>query len=268
MKITFPPDDPSECGGWRNSRQYEALPELTPIVTYVVMMWCCAAHIMGMMAGQEGFLAKQDQLGSLVYASPNIDPFWKLITSCFLHDPSNLMHILFNMMLFFTFSTLIERGIGSLYTALFILVTGLVCSSFGLSIEGPGIGMSGIVYAMCGFMWAAWPRWTGFLEKFKGSTVKFLLFWQVICFVLTYTGAYPVGNAAHISGLVLGYLIGSWACKGNKYGKIWMLSSFAFIGISVLIWFWSPWNVYWRRAAENPVQIEMLREQARTSSWY
>jgi len=116
-----------------------------------------------------------------------------------------------------------------LKTILFFVATGFVSSAISTAItQVPGVGMSGVVYALCGFMWTAWSRWTGFLEKFKGQTVKFLLFWQLICFVLTATGSYNVGNFSHISGMVYGALIGKWACMGNKNGKPWMLATLGF----------------------------------------
>lgn len=229
-KITFPPDDASEAGPLRNSRLYEAFPNIFPVFTYLVIMWCCVVYYMEYTAmNWDDALALRERFGGPIYQSPYHEPMWKFLTTVFFHDSKFMMHLLFNMMWIFTLGPLMERGIGTFKTVLFFAVTGFVSSAISSAIsEIPGIGMSGIVYALVGFMWTAWPRWTGFLEKFNGQTVKLLIFWQLICFILTATGGYNVANAAHISGMAYGALIGKWACTGNKHGKPWMLLTLSF----------------------------------------
>ncbi len=231
MKLSFPPDDASEAGPWRNSRLYEAFPVVLPVVSYLILLWCCVAYYLVYMVGKddiEAIMAMMRSLGSMTGVDPYSEPQWKFLTSCFIHDPFSMMHILFNMMWLIQLGPLMERGLGSLKTVLFVVAVGFVSSSVATAIEGPGVGMSGVVYALCGFMWTAWPRWTGFLEKFNGQTVKLLIFWQLICFVLTFMDYMNIGNVAHISGMVYGALIGKWACVGNEHGKGWMAATVGF----------------------------------------
>jgi len=275
MKITFPPDDPSEAGTWRNSRQYEALPNVFPVVTYLMVIWCVAAHFMAHRAGVDGDIAafhlKQDELGSMNLYNPWGEPAWKYLTSCFLHAGSGLIsiHLIFNMMWLFQLGPLMERGLGSMKFLLFVVATGFVSSTYGTSLEGSGIGMSGVVYAMVGFMWTAWPRWTGFLERFRGSTVKFMLFWQVLVILMAVFGETNISIAAHMSGMVLGALIGLWACHGNRYGMKWLAGSLAFTAIGVATIFWSPWSEFYRYNKMTGEQFESLSisEQVRYLSW-
>ena len=103
-----------------------------------------------------------------------------------------------------------ERGLGSVKTAGFICAAAFVSSTYQLVIGGPGIGFSGVVYAMGGFMWAAWPRYTGFLEGFNGHTLRLFLIWQGFCFILSWGNILPIGNTAHISGMLFGFLLGMW----------------------------------------------------------
>ena len=233
-KITLPPNDPSEAGPWRNSRLYEALPVIFPIFSLLVILWCCAVHYMAYSASSHGWasvLEVYSKLGGPIYQNPYHGDYHELkfLTACYFHNLNFFPHLLFNMMLIFTLGPLMERGIGIFKTVLFFVVTGFVSSSISGSVSGiTGIGMSGIVYALAGFMWTAWPRWTGFLERFSGKTIKLLIFWQLICFIMTWTGAYNFANAAHISGMIYGALIGQWACKGNKHGKPWMLLTISF----------------------------------------
>lgn len=228
MKLTFPPDNPSEAGPWRNSRLYEALPNVFPVFTYALMLWCSVAAFLVFSVGTEDIellVKTMNGLGSMTGADPYSEPKWKFLTSCFIHSPVSIFHIVFNMMWLLQLGPLMERGLGTAKAVLFVVVTGFVSSAISTAIERPGVGLSGVVYAYCGFMWTAWPRWTGFLEKFNGQTVKLMLFWQVLCFVLTYTGAMNIGNVAHISGMVYGAILGKWACMGNKQGKWWMAAS-------------------------------------------
>lgn len=267
MKITFPPDDISECGGWRNSRQYEALPVVFPIVTYLIMLWCVGNHMIGFIHSNGDILVFQNlqlKFGAMNHIDPWGDPVWKLLTSCFIHDPSSLIHLLFNMMWLFLLGPLMERGLGSLKFLFFVIVTGFTSSAFQLSLEGAGVGFSGVVYAMVGFMWAAWPRWTGFLEKFRGSTVKFLLIWQVVCFVVP---AMNVANTAHVSGMVIGGCIGLWACWGNRNGLKWFLVSCAIVAISIAVAFWSPWNILYKVKKWSMKENPTFEERANIEEW-
>lgn len=240
MKITFPPDHPAEAGPARNSRLYEAFPVVLPLFTYLLILWCCVVHYLlnSIDAGDPvAFSEMLYKLGLPVYADSYSDPMWKLLTGCFVH--LSFMHIAFNMMWLFQLGPLMERGIGTMKTILFVVATGFVSSAIATGIEGPGVGMSGVVYALGGFMWTAWPRWTGFLERFNGWTIKLMIFWQLICFIITLTSAMNIGNAmsignvAHISGMAYGAVIGKWACAGNERGKPWMLATVGFTLVGV-----------------------------------
>ena len=248
FKINFPPNSSNEAGPWRNSRLYEAFPVVFPGFSYLVILWCCVVYYliyMSMNAGDwQATLELYDKLGGPVYQNPYNEPIWKFLTACTFHDMGFIMHLLFNMMWIYTLGPLMERGIGTFKTVLFFVATGFVSSAIASAIsEVPGVGMSGIVYALVGFMWTAWPRWTGFLEKFNGQTVKLLIFWQILCFVLTWTGSYNISNSAHISGMIYGALIGKWACMGNKHGKPWMLATIGFtlFGVACAIKPLSAW---------------------------
>ena len=268
MKITFPPNDPSEAGTWRNSRLYEALPNTFPAVTYFIMFWCITAHWLASQQGGDNwleFMRAQNSLGGMNVLDPWGEPVWKYLGACFLHG--DLIHLVFNMMWIYQLCPLMERGLGSFKTLLFVVVTGFASSAFQTSFEGAGIGMSGVVYALVGFMWAAWPRWTGFLEKFRGQTVQFLLFWQVICIFISMgdISYMKIGNTAHISGMIVGGVIGLWACWGNKRGAKWMAVSALVVGASIAVALWSPWNIRYRfhkmesRIDLNPIEKHELK---------
>ena len=114
-----------------------------------------------------------------------------------------------------------------LETLAFFISAGFVSSTLQLFFGSPGIGFSGVVYAMGGFIWAAWPRYTGFLEGFTSNSLRWLLIWQALCFALSWGGMMPIANTAHISGMAFGFLAGLWACRGTRKGWYWLAATVA-----------------------------------------
>ena len=224
LRFQFPPDNPADAGPTYRSRLYERFADLLPVVTYSVMLWCVVVF----------FLLNKDQMGNAAYELAHMlglttrqdlaeGRWWGLVAAACIHF--NLWHIAFNMLWLFKLGSLMERGVGSLKTLAFFIAAAFVSSTLQLFIGGPGIGFSGVVYALAGFMWGAWPRYTGFLEGFSASTLRWLLIWQAICFLLSASGMMPIGNTAHISGMAFGFLVGLWACRGTKQGWYWLAAS-------------------------------------------
>ena len=184
LRFQFPPDNPADAGPTYRSRLYERFADLLPVVTYSVMLWCVVVFL----------LLNKDQVGNAAYELAHMlglttrqdlaeGRWWGLIAAACIHF--NLWHIAFNMLWLFKLGSLMERGVGSLKTLAFFIAAAFVSSTLQLFIGGPGIGFSGVVYALAGFMWGAWPRYTGFLEGFSASTLRWLLIWQAICFLLS-----------------------------------------------------------------------------------
>ena len=91
---------------------------------------------------------------------------------------------------------------------------------------GIGIGLSGVVYGIFGFMIGASPR-SPFLWWFVKKNAPMLIGWAVLCLVLTQTGVMSIGNGAHFGGLIYGAV----------YGLIYGLPKFRhiFFGLAILI---------------------------------
>ncbi|BDS06052.1 hypothetical protein NT6N_10920 [Oceaniferula spumae] len=239
LRFQFPPDDPADAGPTHRSRLYERFPDLLPVVSYGVLLWCGAVFLLLNRGDAENidYQALMRGLGGVNLLELHEGRWWGLIASAFVHE--HLWHIFFNMYWLIRFGTLMERGLGSLKTLAFFVAAAFVSSALQVvaSPQG-GIGFSGVVYAMGGFMWGAWPRFTGFLEGFNGSTLRWFLIWQGICFLLTWGGMLPIGNTAHISGMLFGILVGLWACRGTKRGWGWLLAAAAMLvlGVAIAIW--------------------------------
>ena len=61
------------------------------------------------------------------------------------------------------------------------------------------------------------------------------IIWQGLCFILTWGGLMPIGNTAHISGMIFGFLVGLWACKGTKRGWYWLTGAVLMVLVCVAL---------------------------------
>ncbi|MSR70068.1 MAG: rhomboid family intramembrane serine protease [Phycisphaerales bacterium] len=96
---------------------------------------------------------------------------WTLISYAFLHDPTGLSHVAFNMLFLWVFGGAVEDRLGSLWFAVFYLA-GAVAAAFGQMLIDPSpmIGASGAVAATTGAFAALCPR----------ANVRVLFFFSVI----------------------------------------------------------------------------------------
>ena len=159
-------------------------------------------------------------------ASVSSGEIWRLITPIFIHF--GVFHLVFNMYWMFFFGSQIEHRYGSLWYALLIVLAAAISNFFQcvvpaeiggsrpefiggyfLTLLG---GMSGVVYALFGFvlMRMTYDRSSNLFVP--QSTVVILLIWLVFCmtpFCQILTGI-SVANWAHGVGLIVGLIAGYW----------------------------------------------------------
>lgn len=129
---------------------------------------------------------------------------WRLITPILLHFGP--IHLIFNIMMLKELGTFIEGRFGALYLGLLVLVSAILPNLAQALWGNPNFGgMSGVNYALFGFLWirgrfdrrAAWS-----LNK---NTVAIMLIWLVLGF----TGLLGlIANTVHCVGLGVGMLWG------------------------------------------------------------
>jgi GlpG protein len=137
---------------------------------------------------------------------------WRLVTPIFIH--ANQWHILFNMWALSAIGTIIEYRRGTRVLAVLVLVSAIASNSgqyihmFARNPDHAGFfgGMSGVVYALFGYVWMK-----GRYEPEQGmilhpTSVQVMLIWLVLC--MTPLMGINIANAAHVIGLVVGVLFG------------------------------------------------------------
>ena len=129
---------------------------------------------------------------------------WRLISPIFLH--LDWPHLIFNMLWLADLGAIIERRKGTAWLALVVLSTALASNLVQYWWDGPhGAGMSGVVYALFGYVWMK-----GKFQPQEGmavgqQTVLIMIAWLFVCM----TGLLgPIGNAAHVVGLLGGMALG------------------------------------------------------------
>lgn len=169
--------------------------------------------------------------------------YWALVTSAFVHFA--LWHVAFNVYWLWALGSRLERAIGSLRFLAFFILSAFVSSSFQLALsDDTGIGASGVVYAIFGFMWPARRRWPHFSEALEGRTIQIFVVWLIGCVVATYFKVWEVGNAAHISGLVFGSAVAGAFFLHFK-PRLVFSGLVALVVFSVIPLFWCPWSITW-----------------------
>jgi GlpG protein len=130
---------------------------------------------------------------------------WRLITPIFIHF--NFMHLLFNMWMFWDLGRLVEARRGMARLAVLVFVPAIASNLGQYLVEGPSLfgGMSGVVYALFGYVWIK-----SYYEPEQGmlihpNTVVILLAWFLICLLVP---PMKVANTVHAVGLVSGMAFG------------------------------------------------------------
>lgn len=125
---------------------------------------------------------------------------WRLVTPIFLHF--GVIHLLFNMMWLMDLGRAIEARRGAGFFLVFLLAVAVMSNAGQFFMTGPVFGgMSGVVYALLGYVWmqSRFNPWSGFV--LHPMTVQMMLFWYVLCL----TGLVGnIANTTHTVGLVMG----------------------------------------------------------------
>lgn len=139
---------------------------------------------------------------------------WRLISPDFLHF--SVLHITFNLMMFWVLGGQLERRKGWLSLLMLILVVSVV-SNVAQLLDGGYLfgGLSGVVYGLFGFCWV-WSRYDKRVFM-PDALFRFALVWLIIGYtpLTEWVGLGRMANSAHLYGLLSG-LVWAWLLFGLK----------------------------------------------------
>lgn len=146
----------------------------------------------------------------LFFGSLASGEYWRLITPIFLHF--GLVHLVFNCLWLSMLGSRIEQLTSSLHLILLVLLSGAISNMAQFVWSGSVYfgGMSGVVYALLGYIWIKQKIVPHPLLQLPPGIVGFMLGWLLVCMtgILDLLMGVGVANAAHLGGLVIGMLLG------------------------------------------------------------
>ncbi|HAZ79168.1 MAG TPA: hypothetical protein DCX08_04485 [Porticoccaceae bacterium] len=149
-------------------------------------------------------------LGYFSFSDFSGSQYWRIVTPIFLHF--GLLHFVFNSLWLSMLGSRIEQHNGSLHLMMLVLVSGAMSNTaqFWWSGEVFFGGMSGVVYALIGYLWIAGMIFPQPENQLPKGIVIFMIGWLVLCMtpVVTFFIGVGIANAAHLAGLVFGMMLG------------------------------------------------------------
>lgn len=185
---------------------------------------------------------------------------WALITSTFVHFA--IWHVAFNVYWLWVLGNRMERQVGSrLYLAFFVAAAFVSSASQLAASDTTGIGASGVVYALFGFMWPTRKQYPAFAEVLDWRTIQLFIMWMGGCVVAQYLQVADIGNAAH----VFGFLFGAAVARGfvlSFVPKLFRVAAASLVILATIPLFWCPWSLSWLSTAAYDAHIAEDYEQA------
>jgi membrane associated rhomboid family serine protease len=171
-----------------------------PIVTYVVIGLCVLIFVW----------ASADRVGMYLHLVQPIHDlpsgWWALFSTTLVHI--EVTHLVFNLVAFLVLGQIVELTAGKIRFVILLVLVAWMASFSQLFFERAfGIGLSGVVYGVFGFMLGAAPV-NRFYLWFVRKNAPILIGWAVLCVILTQFKLLNIANAAHFGGLIFGALCG------------------------------------------------------------
>jgi membrane associated rhomboid family serine protease len=174
---------------------------------------------------------------------------WAFVTSVFVHLA--IWHVAFNVYWLYILGSQLERAIGRWRWLAFFFASAFVSSGAEFAItDGTGIGASGVVYAIFGFMWLTRKQFPSFESVLNPNTISLFLIWLVACIIMTVANIWTVGNSAHIAGLLFGTGVGAWLLY-KPHRRLVACGIGVLVLFSVVPIFYAPWSPGWTALRGN-----------------
>lgn len=134
---------------------------------------------------------------------------WRIIGSTLLH--ADLIHLAFNLYWLWVLGSFLEQRIGPLKLGGMMLAFAAGSSLAETAFLDGGVGLSGVVYGLFGFLWVMGRRDPVYWSAVDRGTAQLFVGWFFLCILLTASDIMRIGNIAHGAGALLGVVL-AWAC--------------------------------------------------------
>ena len=147
--------------------------------------------------------------------------YWRLITPIFLHDPSSVMHLLFNSFSLVLFGPPLEQMLGKVRFIMVYLLTGIIGNLFTYFMDPYAmtlhVGASGAIYGLFGIY-----VYMNFFKKhlIDRSSAQIVTIILIIGFVMTFLRP-GINIFAHLFGFIGGLAIGPIFFRNVKPFSPW-----------------------------------------------
>ena len=147
---------------------------------------------------------------------------WTFLTSMFMHG--GLFHLFVNMLSLFFIGSLVERILGPKRYFYFYMASGLFAGLLYILVELfftsnlPAVGASGALFGLIGFLMLITPDLPVYVMfipipiKMKYAAPGIL----IVLWLISIAGNIPIGNTAHLGGLISGLVYGGFLRKKYK----------------------------------------------------
>jgi membrane associated rhomboid family serine protease len=191
------------------SRGDAAAPFMTYFIIAITVVTSLAAYAgsQGVRSLLGGPLEQQLELNKFAIANGE---YYRLLTVMLVHDPSNLLHLAFNMYALWFAGQLVERMYGAPLTLAMYVLSGLA-ASVGTYVFGDAaysVGASGAIFGLFGVVLVATRLHHPILDAQSRAIASQVGVLIVLNLVIGFLGFLNVDNYAHVGGLIAGAWLG------------------------------------------------------------
>jgi membrane associated rhomboid family serine protease len=159
---------------------------------------------------------------------------WTIITSMFMH--ASIMHIFVNMLSLMFIGSFAEKLIGRKRFTLFYLISGIIASLFFVflsflffkqDLNAMAVGASGAIFAIAGLLAVLTPKikvYIMFIPIPMPLWIAVIIMLAAL-WIISILAGIPIGNTAHLGGLLTGVAYGFYLRKKHKK-KVAMLDRY------------------------------------------
>jgi membrane associated rhomboid family serine protease len=230
-------------------RQSDPLAQV-PILTYLLVALSVIITGASMLGGSQSS-SLVSAIATFGYATPEqiwSGHIWGLVTPIFIHG--GVVHLLFDMLWLVQLGRILERTLPPAIYLLFIIASAAVGSTTEMLVSGQtGIGMSGVVYALFGLMWAGRGAFSSWRAVATQENLRLFVLWGLFCVATTYLPflhflGLNIANGAHGGGFLFGLCVG-FLFYSPRRRYVWAAPLALLLAASVLACTWQPWSGDW-----------------------